>query len=261
MGEIEFLRNEEDPDVERTSHARPGRTRLVVVAFALLILASAVLTALRSPYFEVERVEVHGTRELATEQVVMLCGLGPRVNIFDVDLARLAERVMADPMVDKAVATRRLPSTIVVEVVERTPVAVLPYAGYYVRVDGRGVAIGLVESYRDKALPLLTGLSVNSVELGREIDAPDIDQALDVVRALPQDILDEVSEVNFQPEEGFSVCLTGGTRVVLGTGTADEFASRLGVLQAILRGLGGREDYPAYVDVRYEKRPVVRARR
>jgi len=235
--------------------------RLMPYAFVLLLLASAGFAFLRSPYFHVEHIHVRGLKSLSTEEVVVACGLAENENIFDVDLRRLASRVKAIPRVDKVLVSRRLPSTIVIQVQERVPVAVLPYAGYFVEVDGAGLAIGLEESYRAKELPLLTGLALRSVKVGCPVDAPEISSALAIATALPESILQHVSEINFNPSQGFSLHMQSGTQAILGGGTVAELKSRVMVLEAVLARLEGEGRHATYIDVRFEKRPVVKSRR
>ncbi|MGE5586845.1 MAG: cell division protein FtsQ/DivIB [Clostridia bacterium] len=250
----------EESASRRVGHGDAAR-RFVPYAFVLLLLASAGFTFLRSAYFRVEHIDVRGLASLSTEEVVVACGLAEDQNIFDVDLQRLASRVKAIPRVDKVLVSRRLPSTIVIQVQERAPVAVLPYAGYFVEVDGAGTAIGLEESYRAKELPLLTGLMLRSVKVGYPVDAPELPSALAIVATLPEHVLQRVSEINFDQSHGFSLYMQSGAQVVLGRGTAEELKSRAVVLEALLARLEDEGRYATYIDVRFEKRPVVRTRR
>ncbi len=257
MGENASSPQHEDTAETRATH-RAGTSRLASAAFVLLVLASASLTLLRSAYFRVERIEVRGTRELSSQDIVISCGLGSDENIFDVDTAMLAERIRANPRVDRVVVRRRLPSTIIVEIVERVPVAILPYAGYYVAVDEAGLAIGLVEGYKDSRLPLLTGLAVRSVRVGHPIEAPELPLAIGIARALPGDILEQVSEINFHASQGFSLYMQRGTRVALGSGNPEQLVGRIAVLEALLARLEQEGRQAGYIDVRFEKRPVVK---
>lgn len=256
----------EEVSIEEENAPRPVRRTdaargLLPCAFILLLLASAGFTFLRSPYFHVEHIDVRGLKSLSTEEVVVACGLAENENIFDVDLRRVASRVKAIPRVDKVLVSRRLPSTIVIQVQERTPVAVLPYAGYFVEVDGAGLAIGLEESYRARELPLLTGLALRSVRVGCPVDAPEISSALAIATALPEPILRQVSEINFNPSHGFSLHMQSGMQAILGSGTVAELKSRVMVLAAILARLEEEGRQATYIDVRFEKRPVVKSRR
>lgn len=237
-------------------HAIAGR--LIAVALILLVLASAALTLLRSPYFHVENIDVRGIRDLSAQDVIVWCGLGQNENIFDVDLAMIASRIKANPKVDKILVRRRLPSTIVVEIEERIPIVVVPYAGYYVQVDSTGLAIGLLEGYRNGRLPLVTGLDVQAVRVGHTVEAPKLSLALEIAGSLPERLLAQVSEINFHAAQGFSLYTQYGTRAILGEGDLRQLASRVEVLEAILSRLEEEGRHATYIDVRFERRPVVK---
>jgi len=55
--------------------------------------------------------------------------------------APLVARVQRHPAVQNAVISRKLPGTLVVEITERTPVALVPAAGGFSVYDARGVAL------------------------------------------------------------------------------------------------------------------------
>jgi len=253
-------------DIEGRGATRPGRRRqptrrLVPLAFVVLLVASAAFTFLRSPYFEVQHIDVRGVTNLSTEEVVVACGLAQDENIFDVDLRAITARLKAIPRVDKVQVSRRLPSTIVIDVRERVPVAVIPYAGYFVEVDATGLAIGLEEAYRGRELPLVTGLTLRSVKVGHPVDAPEISSALTLIAVLPASVLQQVSEVNFSSSRGFCLYMQSGTQAIIGEGTEEELRSRATVLDALLARLEQEGAHATYIDVRFEKRPVVRTGR
>ncbi|MGE5592517.1 MAG: cell division protein FtsQ/DivIB [Betaproteobacteria bacterium] len=253
-------------DVDDGDATRPGgrgepTRRLAPLAFVVLLVASAGFTFLRSPYFHIQHIDVRGLTNLSTEEVVVACGLAEDENIFDVDLRAITTRLKAIPRVDKVQVSRRLPSTIVIDVRERLPVAVIPYAGYFVEIDAAGLAIDLEETYRGRELPLVTGLALRSVKVGHPVDAPEISSALTLIAALPASVLQQVSEVNFSSSRGFCLYMQSGTQVIVGVGTGEELRSRATVLDALLARLEQEGTHATYIDVRFEKRPVVRTGR
>jgi hypothetical protein len=73
-------------------------------------------------FFGVRRIQVSGTRYLTTEAVVQALSLDSTASVFD-DLATLTRRLESLGGIDRAMVTRRLPATLVVDVVEVEPVA------------------------------------------------------------------------------------------------------------------------------------------
>src|SRR5690606_23699638 len=95
-----------------------------LVGLAALIGAFAEAPRLlrRMDAFRVERVEVVGVRYLAPDAVIETAGIAEGSSIFD-DPSPWRDALLAHPMVADVRFGRRLPGTLVVEVVEVDPVA------------------------------------------------------------------------------------------------------------------------------------------
>jgi hypothetical protein len=99
---------------------------MVAAALVLAVAVSAywwLPLALRPMvFFGVRRVQVAGARYLAPETVVQAMGLRAGANVFD-DLRVLERRVEGMGGITQVKVRRRLPATLLVEVVEEEPVA------------------------------------------------------------------------------------------------------------------------------------------
>jgi cell division protein FtsQ len=89
-----------------------------------------------------------------------------------VDLDRIREQLLAFGWVKDARVSRRLPDTLVVDLVERTPAAVWQQQGRLHLIDGEGVVLDSVPVDKMPDLPLLIGPGANrqAVALQRMID-------------------------------------------------------------------------------------------
>lgn len=232
-------------------------SKLIPVALILLFLAGTGFGFLKSSFFLVDHIDVFGLTTVSPEEIMSVANYAKNMNIFDVDLTTLCERVETNPRVDKAQAKRRLPSTLVLEVTERAAVAVIPYSGYYVPVDADGFALGMAEYYKEQDPPLITGIRPRQVLVGKRIDVPALEYALLVRSILPPHVIKDVSEINFAETTGISIYLQSGTWVALGLGTRNEYLTRLDVLESLLLRLNKENRRAAYIDVRFPKRPVV----
>ena len=124
--------------------ARFSRTRLALVGIAgLLVVTSALwlpLLVQRMAFFHVHRVEIVGAHYIAPSDILSRLRVDTMSSIWD-PTAPLVARVQRHPAVQNAVISRKLPGTLVVEITERTPVALVPAAGGFSVYDARGVAL------------------------------------------------------------------------------------------------------------------------
>jgi cell division protein FtsQ len=88
-------------------------------------------------FFAVRRIEVVGTRYLEPATVVAALGLGPKASVW-ADTRAMARRLAKLAGVRSATVARRLPSTLVVKVVEEEPVALVEGPTGLVPVDDSG---------------------------------------------------------------------------------------------------------------------------
>lgn len=119
--------------------------RLKTLAVGALILgavAAAVFGIARfasGPTFHVDSIEVSGTRHLTPEAVLGLAAVPDGISLLRVDRRAIRTRIEADPWVAAAEVKRRLPDTLVIEVSEREPAAVIDTGGtelWVVSADG-----------------------------------------------------------------------------------------------------------------------------
>ncbi|HVV82807.1 MAG TPA: FtsQ-type POTRA domain-containing protein [Kofleriaceae bacterium] len=140
--------------------------------------------ATTSPRFAVATIAVHGSHVLTDDQVRDLLPFHAGDNVFSVD-TDAAERVLAaEPWVARARVRRHLPRSVTVEIVERTPAAVVSADGLYL-VDAAGRPFKRAELDRGEGegLPVISGVPRPLFTSAPDEAADRIKHALEVVGA------------------------------------------------------------------------------
>jgi len=236
---------------------RPGPRLNVwesLLFIVLLVLAGYVL--FRSPLFAVQRLEVTGTRLLQPDQIRALAGINLGENIFQVNLGRARQRITLLPLVKTAVLSRVLPSTVRIQVTERTPLVLLEEGNVFAELDADGYYLqpGTVTT---SGLPVLTGIQASLPAPGQKVAAPVLPAVLGFVAGLPPDLLPRLSEIH----------VTGDGRLILYTlydvpvlaGDTSDPARKGALLLAILQQLDQKKGL-AYVNLASVSSPVVKYR-
>jgi len=91
-------------------------------------------------FFHVHRVEIVGTHYVAPTDILSRLRVDTLASVWD-PTAPLVARVQRHPAVQSAVISRKLPGTLVVEITERVPVALVSANGGFNAYDARGVAL------------------------------------------------------------------------------------------------------------------------
>ena len=111
--------------------------------------------------FEVRHVEVHGVATGPRLSVIAATLEGPTNSMLLVDLSAARTRLRALPWVADASVARRLPDTMIVDVVERRPVALWQFRHRLAVIDRAGVPLTADRLDRFAALPLVVGADAN----------------------------------------------------------------------------------------------------
>lgn len=127
--------------------------------------------------FEVKRVEVRGVNRM-NELKIYEKVLGQRDQAMSrLNIAALRGQLLELSWVKDARVSRQLPDTLVVDVIERSPHAVLRKAGKLVLIDETGHPLDTVSPARAKGLFVLSGP-------GAEARVPDLVRLLDAAPAI-----------------------------------------------------------------------------
>ncbi len=143
-------------------------TLLLLAAVAAAVLAGlpgrawqATARAAAQAGFEVRHVDVHGVATGPRLAVIAAALEGPTNSMLLVDLAAARARLLALPWVADASVARRLPDTMIVDVVERRPVALWQFRHRLAAIDRTGVPLTGDRLERFSALPLVVGADAN----------------------------------------------------------------------------------------------------
>jgi cell division protein FtsQ len=94
----------------------------------------------RMDFFHVRRIEILGAHYVAPGDILSRLHVDTMASVWD-PTKPLVARVAAHPEIQSVVVRRKLPGTLVVEVVERVPVALVPAANGFRVYDQRGVSL------------------------------------------------------------------------------------------------------------------------
>jgi cell division protein FtsQ len=175
---------------------RPSKQQVQFALAGMLALALLLMAALKVPQriwagfvewtaangWEVRHVELTGAREQDRLAIYGAVLNGPTNAMLATDLEAVRARLAALPWVADASVQRRLPDTLVIEVIERRPVALWQYQRQLHAIDVTGKVLTSARLERWNDLPLLVGARANvhvkdalsliaATPLGSDVDA------------------------------------------------------------------------------------------
>ncbi|MDQ3343572.1 MAG: FtsQ-type POTRA domain-containing protein [Actinomycetota bacterium] len=126
-------------EVASADHRRRRRWALSILALIALAVGAVVIS--RSSLFAITGVRVDGVPAAKAQLVRDIAGVRSGQNLVAVDLAAAQQRVAAVPWVQRVRLERQPPSTVVIVVTPRVPLAAVVADGQTWQVDAEGVVI------------------------------------------------------------------------------------------------------------------------
>ncbi len=229
----------------------------IVILAVTTVLASAafVVSIVRSPYFRVRDVEVRGTTRISSAQVMKLIGWPKPQSIFEIPMRQIEAALNRNPWVERALARRKFPDRLIVDVTERKPRAVV-HLEHLFYVDQEGVVFKRVTKGDGLNFPIVTGLKEDEVTgpEGRELLA----RALELQTLLEKEprFRSIVSEIHVSKRLGFSVITMGKTREI--RFGFDNFPLKMGSLNKLFDQLDRQRLQARFIDLSFRNIVVVR---
>lgn len=258
------------PPVERRGESR--FLRGLQVAFGIVMIVSigsgAAWTARRyvrtSPRFAVSEIAATGGKHYSADGIANVAGIAKGQNVFSIDLDRARARLVADPWIESAEISRRLPGTISIDVVEREAAGVVAMAEGTYLVTREGAILKRVEPGDPVDFQVVTGLALNAFVDDRDGATRTIRRALDLAGEYDRSPLAKRSplqEVHIEQNGDLSLMVgKSGTALRMGAGP---YRRKLDHAVRTVAELDRRSAKPAAIMLDDEARPervVVRMR-
>jgi cell division protein FtsQ len=222
-------------------------------AWKLALGAAAVVIALLVPlwgphllaelaYFRVRRVEIVGARFVQPSDILGRLHVDTLSSVWD-PAGPLEDRIASHPGVRSVRVGRRLPGTLVVEITERWPVALVPTPSGLRPFDERGAALPIDPARTAVDAPIVAHRDVGLFRL------------LGRLRAEAPELYGRVSEVG-RAGSGDEVWLRISSVPV--RAMADVTVERLAEIEPVEQDLGRRKLRAVEIDLRYRDQVIAR---
>ena len=182
--QIKPNRYKPDPRAERkgqTPSAPRGRSVFRVISW-IFMAAVMSLTAIyihdavvQSPFFTITRIEITGNHRVSRQEILAQAGLNREVNLFELHLPAVVQKLTRHPWIDRAQVKRRLLSTLEISLEEEEPLAIVTIENLpdiIINVQGEPFKEYAPETDHLEGLPVISGvdLSLSGTAYGFEGD-------------------------------------------------------------------------------------------
>jgi cell division protein FtsQ len=246
------------PDVARLrrNQRRIQAQRIFVMAFNALIVAAIVIGSMwlwqrtqSDARFAVRTIEIAGAVHTPRPALDAITRHYVGANLFRIDIARVQRDLGGLAWVRRIDIEKKLPGTLRISVVERTPVALVTHDSRVDYVDGEGVDFAeLAPAVGDSDLPLIEG--ARGRELARSV------AFLAALRANDKEVYSRISEVQPIAPNGFAIFDRDLATIVYVN--AGDVSKKVRSLYAVARAEQLGRGAIDYADLRFNDRIVIK---
>ncbi len=213
-------------EVKRFTRRSRSRRRLVATLIAVgLVFTTLIAVAVWSPLLALKEITIVGANRVDAAAVHEAIDgqLGTPLALVDLDL--LTDELAAFPLIRSYTTQSVPPHTLVVTIVERQPVGLVADGSQFAVVDPAGIVIESVATR-------IAGLPV--IEAGdASIGNPAFASAIEVLLALPPELLAQVDTISATTNDDVAFVLSGDIQAVT-WGSVDRSAFKARVLATLL---------------------------
>ena len=223
-----------------------------MVGMGLILLAALCAGAVRTPIFRARVVQVQGNTRVSDAKVLRLAGIDDSTNVMLLDRGAAVTALEKNPWIAGATIARHLPSTLDVQIRERTAMAAVPEQGGYALIAGDGTRLATASKPKDVPVVVSSDPGRPTPVTGTRMTPmpPTQVQLVAAVRALgvmADPVRQAVERVSVASDGALEMDLHGGTHVSYGEPVqTTEKARSLG---AVLRWASAQNEHLGSIDL------------
>ena len=240
-----------DRDTIRRFQSQSRQTKIIAITAlsSILALLLLVLATIFTPLLAVEKIRITGLSKVSLKQVE--AAVKPQLGI---PLALVTQQSVADQLsrftlIESFSLVSELPHTLHIAISERQPICVVDVGGASYLYDPAGVRLGQA-TYKDTYPRVLIS--------GEPKHSASFSEAIDVLLALPAELLPRLSEIDAKSKDDVTMQLRGyaGQKIIWGDASQSVLKSK--VLAALIANQKTTDRVT--FDVSSPSAPVVRYR-
>ncbi len=233
---------------------RRARLRLLLITLCVAVVLGGSFAIYRSTFLKVEKVQVTGTSRLTQAEILDLAAISPDETMLRVPKKAIAARILKNPFVAEVRISRNLPSTLVIRVTERSPLAVIemPNAGAWL-ISGDRHWLAPASAEETASMLVVRSVPDETPKAGAKSTGDIVANALEIVEGLSPELREMTASIN-APSIGKTELVTKqGVAIFLGS--SDQLEVKDELARRILAENPGKV---VYINVRVVDRPTWR---
>ncbi|MGN0060307.1 MAG: cell division protein FtsQ/DivIB [Coriobacteriales bacterium] len=238
------------------SHYRKFVMRIVIVVAAVLLVIFGSIFVYRSDLFHVNNVQINGVSHLTSQEITEIAAVPADSTLLRLDAAGIKQRLEDNAWVQSATIHRSLPDTIVIDVTERTPGAVVRINDkqtWVISTDCSWLSAATEDDWNNDMRIIDVSNSIAQPVSGSECTDGGIKNALAILDGISDDLKSQIQSISAESSIKTSLNLKNGITVAFGD--SSNIQLKEAAINELLSQYAGKI---SYINVRVPSSPTYR---
>ena len=233
------------------------RRRILRFFLSILLSISLYLFTFKTGFFNIKDIQVVGNHKMDYNKIVKasMCTIGE--NTFKINKKTGEKSLDRLSYVKNSRIRRKLPNTIIIEIEERTEMAIIPHIGSFVYIDDEGYILSIEEKNTDTKLPQVFGVELTEFNIGENLFEQLENTNLENFTILSKQIglLSSMKYINLSDTNNIRVELNDGIKVIFGS--IDNIQYKLSFLSEIQKDIKKKDINVKQISFNKGDNPVI----
>lgn len=248
---------------EKIIKKRNRNKKIIKISLLFILFIIVILCAMFSPLFDIKTIEVNGNKIVTKNEIISLSKIQIEENSFKLNKGKIKKQIKENAYIQDVKITRKLTSTILIEVEEREPAYLLEYAGSYVVIDKQGY---MLEMKTEKiSLPIIQGevTETSNFVVGNRLCTEDLERLAIISRIMElakvNDIYTIITGIDISNKENIKLIFETEEKVAY-LGDSTNMNTKILMIKSILEKEEGK---PGEIFLNFDlnkKNPIFRER-
>ncbi len=214
------------------------KSRILISVILLFLTASIIIFF--TGIFNIKTIDVVGNATVPKDEIINNSGLEYGKNIFLFFEKTAIRGIFKDAYIKLVKIDRKLPSKVVISVIERIAAFKIPYVGSNVILDEEGVVLEVLPIGGEIFdLPVVVGLRFSDFKVGESLTVENktaLDTLMKVIKEIrPSDLLQGMTKIDITDINNVSLSYRDGNTILLGEPV--DIAYKLSFAKSILEDI------------------------
>jgi cell division protein FtsQ len=220
----------------RSKHILHELLRTVLLLSAVSIIVAGMIYGyiftISSSYFQIKEVIVNGCKEITEKEILSYAAIKPSQNLLAINLGTMTRRIESNPWVKEVSIGREFPNRLIINLQERTAVALVKRDNGFNLLDVDGVVFKKHEKNDEVDIPVLNGCSSDDNESVIFTKSLELLRYLSASNEFPT--IRNIAEIHGHEVFGLSLFTDSGLCIRLGFDSYENKLKRLNTVMADL---------------------------